>query len=250
MKTHSSILAWRIPWTGEPGRLQSIGSYRVGQDWSNLVCMHELVVEFDSSSHFQEREARNRNPFGIFREQFPPTAGHREKLGFPNQFSTARKNLGPPTNRWAPVTTHLGLPRWLSAKEPACRCRRCKRCGVDPWVGKAPWRRAWQPTSVSCLGSPMGRGAWEATVHEVTMSWTRLRRLSTQAHTSHWTLVGLGGPKSSFRSQLIPVCPSSLPQLSVTAVPGQSTPLLIPRRSGALSSVSNSITTTWNGHKI
>ena len=30
--THSSILAWRIPWTEEPGRLQSIGSQRVGQD--------------------------------------------------------------------------------------------------------------------------------------------------------------------------------------------------------------------------
>ena len=31
--THASILAWRIPWTEEPGRLQSIGSQRVGQDW-------------------------------------------------------------------------------------------------------------------------------------------------------------------------------------------------------------------------
>ena len=31
--THSSILAWRIPWTEEPGRLQFIGSQRVGQDW-------------------------------------------------------------------------------------------------------------------------------------------------------------------------------------------------------------------------
>ena len=31
MATHSSILAWRIPWTGEPGGLQSIGSQRVGQ---------------------------------------------------------------------------------------------------------------------------------------------------------------------------------------------------------------------------
>ena len=29
--THSSILAWKIPWTGDPGRLQSIGSQRVGQ---------------------------------------------------------------------------------------------------------------------------------------------------------------------------------------------------------------------------
>ena len=32
MATHSSILAWRIPWTEEPGRLQSIGLQRAGQD--------------------------------------------------------------------------------------------------------------------------------------------------------------------------------------------------------------------------
>ena len=32
MATHSSILAWRIPWTGEPGGLQSMGSQRVGHD--------------------------------------------------------------------------------------------------------------------------------------------------------------------------------------------------------------------------
>jgi len=32
MGTHSSILAWKIPWTEEPGGLQSIGSQRVGQD--------------------------------------------------------------------------------------------------------------------------------------------------------------------------------------------------------------------------
>ena len=32
MATHSSILAWRIPWTEEPGRLQSMGSHRVGHD--------------------------------------------------------------------------------------------------------------------------------------------------------------------------------------------------------------------------
>ena len=37
MATLSSILAWRIPWTGEPGRLQSIGSQRLGHDWSDLA---------------------------------------------------------------------------------------------------------------------------------------------------------------------------------------------------------------------
>ena len=35
MATHSSILAWRIPWTEEPGRLQSIGLQRVEHDWSD-----------------------------------------------------------------------------------------------------------------------------------------------------------------------------------------------------------------------
>ena len=33
MATHSSVLAWTIPWTEEPGRLQSMGSQRVGHDW-------------------------------------------------------------------------------------------------------------------------------------------------------------------------------------------------------------------------
>ena len=37
MATHSSILDWRIPGTGEPGRLPSMGSHRVGHDWSDLA---------------------------------------------------------------------------------------------------------------------------------------------------------------------------------------------------------------------
>ena len=37
MATHSSILAWRIPWTEEPGGLQSTGSQRVGHDWATSL---------------------------------------------------------------------------------------------------------------------------------------------------------------------------------------------------------------------
>ena len=37
MATNSSILAWKIPWTEEPGRLQYIGSQRVGHDQSDLA---------------------------------------------------------------------------------------------------------------------------------------------------------------------------------------------------------------------
>ena len=37
MATHSSVLAWRIPGTGEPGGLASLGSHWVGHDWSDLA---------------------------------------------------------------------------------------------------------------------------------------------------------------------------------------------------------------------
>ena len=37
MGSHSSFLAWRIPWTEEPGRLQTTGLQRVGHDWSDLT---------------------------------------------------------------------------------------------------------------------------------------------------------------------------------------------------------------------
>ena len=39
MATHSSTLAWKIPWTEEPGRLQSMGSKRVGHDWATKLAL-------------------------------------------------------------------------------------------------------------------------------------------------------------------------------------------------------------------
>ena len=44
----------------------------------------------------------------------------------------------------------------VSGKEPACQCRRHKRCGFDPWVRKNPWRREWHPTSVFLPGESHG----------------------------------------------------------------------------------------------
>ena len=37
MAPHSSVFAWKIPGTGEPGGLPSVGSHRVGHDWSDLA---------------------------------------------------------------------------------------------------------------------------------------------------------------------------------------------------------------------
>ena len=45
MATHSSTLAWRIPWTEEPGRLQSMGSQRVGHDWATSPSVLTAVLD-------------------------------------------------------------------------------------------------------------------------------------------------------------------------------------------------------------
>ena len=68
---------------------------------------------------------------------------------------------------------------WLRGKEYIClQCRRCRRCGFDPWVGKIPFKRKWQ-LQYSCLGNSMDRGACWAVVRRVSKSQTWL---STHAH--------------------------------------------------------------------
>ena len=48
------------------------------------------------------------------------------------------------------------FPDGASGKELACQCRGHKRLRFDPWVGKIPWRRAWQPTVVFLPGESHG----------------------------------------------------------------------------------------------
>ena len=43
MAPHSSTLAWKIPWTEEPGRLQSMGSLRVGHDWATSLSLFTFI---------------------------------------------------------------------------------------------------------------------------------------------------------------------------------------------------------------
>ena len=52
-----------------------------------------------------------------------------------------------------------------------------KRRRFSPWVGKNPWRRAWQPLQYPCLETPMDRGVWWATVRRLPQSQTRLNLL-------------------------------------------------------------------------
>ena len=53
-------------------------------------------------------------------------------------------------------------------------CLQCRRSRFDPWVGKVPGEGNGNPLQFSCLENPTDRGAWQATVHGVASSRTRL----------------------------------------------------------------------------
>ena len=73
----------------------------------------------------------------------------------------------------------LGFPGGASDKEPACQSRRQERHRFDPWVGKIPWRRAWQPTSVFFPAESHRQRSLAG--YNVSKCWTRLKWLSVHA---------------------------------------------------------------------
>ena len=54
MATYSNILAWKIPWMEKPGRLQSMGSLRVGHNWATSLSLGNniWILSFDTCSYF------------------------------------------------------------------------------------------------------------------------------------------------------------------------------------------------------
>ena len=60
MATHSSVLAWRIPGTGEPGGLPSMGSHRVGHHWSDLA--YHSWIETPNSSRSNQSILKEISP--------------------------------------------------------------------------------------------------------------------------------------------------------------------------------------------
>ena len=71
----------------------------------------------------------------------------------------------------------LGFPGGSNGKESA---HNAGDLGLIPGLGKSPGEGNGSPLQYYCLGNPMDRGAWWATVHGVTKSWTRLRDYHTQ----------------------------------------------------------------------
>ena len=76
-----------------------------------------------------------------------------------------------PQRKWG---LRVGFPGGTSGKEFACQCRRHKRHGLNPWVGKIPWRRPWQPTPVLLPGESHGQRRLAG--------WNRTEQLTLSQH--------------------------------------------------------------------
>ena len=117
----------------------------------------------------------------------------KKKLTYP---ATMERRHGKEGGKKSELITDMGFPGGASGKEPACQCRRHRRCMLNPWVGKISWRRSWQTTPVFLPGEshrqrslvgygPCGRKGLDMT--EVTEhSCSSLPRLF-----SYWSVVAL-----------------------------------------------------------
>ena len=109
MATHSSVLAWRIPGTAEPGGLPSMGSHRVGHDWSDLTAAAACIWDFPGGSVVKNLPANAGDVNSV------PGLGRSsgEGNGNPLQYSC----LENPMDRGAWWATVHGVPKsqtWVS----------------------------------------------------------------------------------------------------------------------------------------
>ena len=104
----------------------------------------------------------------------------------------------------------MGFPGGASGKAPACFCRGHKRYGFNAWVGKTPWRRAWQPTPVILAGKSHGQrnlAGWSQWGHKEsdTTEETQQRAHRVSFRGAHWSLKSPGtlqnGSQHSYKAQ-------------------------------------------------
>ena len=78
------------------------------------------------------------------------------------------------------------FPSGTVVKSPPAMQETCRKHRFDPWVGKIPWRRKWQPTPVFFPGKSHGQKAWGVTVHGVAESDTTEHAHSAMKNKHSW----------------------------------------------------------------
>ena len=179
MAPHSSTLAWQIPWTEEPGRLQSMGLRRVGHDWATSLHFSLSCIGEGNGNPLQCSCLENPRDGGAGWAAVYGVAQSRTQLKWLSSSSLMYSYICTlftysitfyPLNillKWYYIFTNLkksnsplGSPGGASSKEPPCQCSAnagdIRNAGSVPGWGKIPWRRAWQPTPVFLPGESPG----------------------------------------------------------------------------------------------
>ena len=166
MATHSSTLAWKIPWTEEPIRLQSMGSQRVWHDWVtslSLFTFHFPVLEKEMASHSSVLSWRipgAGEPGGL-----PSMGLHRIGQDWSDLAAAAAADIKLRNSLW------LCFPCSSVGKESACSA------GDPDWIpglGRFPGEGNGNPLQYPCLENLTDRWTWWAAVHGVAKSRARL----------------------------------------------------------------------------
>ena len=122
MATDSSVLAWRIPGTGEPGGLPSMGSHRVGHDWSDLAAAAAVHIwGFPGGSNSTE-SACTTGDLGLIPESGRSPGGGN---GYPLQYSCLENSMDSPwdhkesdTIEWSTLSVNIHQHYSLNPSHP------------------------------------------------------------------------------------------------------------------------------------
>ena len=141
MAPHSSTFAWKIPWTEQPGRLQSMGSWRVGHNWAtSLSCIGE--GNGNHSSVLAWRIPGMLVPGGL-----PPMGLRRVRHDWSDLAAAAASGS--------------------VVKNPLPMQEMQETWGSIRGLGKYSGIGNGNPLQYSCLENSMDRGAWWPTVHGI-----------------------------------------------------------------------------------
>ena len=154
MATHSNTLAWKIPWTEEPGGLQSMGSLGVGHDWATSLSLFTFMHwrrKWQPTPVFLPGESQGQGSLGGLLSMGSHRVGHDW-----SNLAAAKAALFQ-CSYLTSASPLRGFPRDSVVKESTCQCKRWKRLRFDPWVGKISWRRKWRPTAIVFPGKFHGQ---------------------------------------------------------------------------------------------
>ena len=152
MVTHSSILAWKIPWTEEPGMPQSVGSQRVGHDWEaslSFTFYFHLQIGFPDNSVGKESACNAGDSVLLGRST-------GEGTGNPLQYSWAflvAQLVKNPSALWKTLGSIPRLGRYPGeGKGYPLQYSGLENCAISL---RSYWPR------FSCTATPITKGAWE-----------------------------------------------------------------------------------------